>query len=110
MRRVLVLLAVCAALLVSSAQASPPLVGGVDPEWTFLVARILPNGNEIVLGTFAYSDSEGNQQAIRTISQEAARQNRTNNPAWRIVIYCPTNSPLEWYVNGDRCWDSATDL
>lgn len=106
------ILAVAVAVLALAvpALAAPPVVQGLDPEWNFLVVRILPNQNEVVLGSFAYSDSEANQQAIRSISQQAARQNRTNNPAWRIVIYCPTNSPDEWYVNGDRCWDSATDL
>lgn len=101
---------VSALVLAGPASSAPPVVNGVDPEWNFLVARILPNGNEQVLGTFAYTGSEADQQLIRSLSQEAARQNRTNNPAWRIVIYCPTNSPLEWYVNGDRCWDSLTDL
>jgi hypothetical protein len=107
MRAVTLLVAVVVSLvLAGSAAPAPPVVDGVDSEWNFLVARILPNGSEKVLGVFEYSEEEGTQQFIRDAAQEAARQNRTNNPAWQIVIYCPTNDPDPWYSAGDICWVS----
>lgn len=100
-------------LAVPTAGAAPsqsdPDLAGVDPFATFVVTRILPNGNERVLGTAAIESVE-QEQLIRSVALAAGRQNRTNNPSWRIVIYGPIDLPSTWYTDDDRIWDSATDL
>ena len=110
MKRILAV--VFAALVLASPVAAAPdpddLVG-VDPYTTFVITRILPNQREIVLDTASITDWDS-EQLIRATALGAARQNRTNNPSWRIVIYGPIDPPSTFYTNGDRIWDSATDL
>ena len=104
MRRPLLILAAAAA---SIAIAAP--LAQATPQTDFTVVRVLPNGNEMTLATYLYVSGESVEQVIRTTAQDAGRQNRTNNPAWHIVIYCPTDNP-DGYTVDDRCWDSTTDL
>jgi hypothetical protein len=78
-----------------------------DPENSYVATRLLPNGREPVLAIQSISDWT-QEQVIRAAAFLAARQNRTNNPAWRIFIYGPSNGgPI---TDDDRIWDSATDL
>lgn len=85
----------------------PQDLPGVDPTKTFVVTRVQPNLREPILATATIDET--NPDAIRrTTAQEAARQQRTNNPAWVIVIYGPTDGAF--YTNDDRIWDSRTDL
>lgn len=110
MKRILAALAAALILAVPATAApdSDDLVG-VDPYTTFVVTRILPNQREVVLGTASVEDWDA-EQLIRATALAAARQNRTNNPSWRIVIYGPIDPPFTFYTNGDRIWDSAVDL
>ena len=78
-----------------------------DPESQFWVVRRLPNGQNRELGVFSVTDVT-QEQLIRQTALEAARQNRTNNPSWRILIYGPTNGGP--HTEDDIVWDSATDL
>ena len=108
----LILIAFVAALaLVGPVAAAPDPADlvGVDPYTTFVVTRILPNQREIVLDTASVTDWDS-EQLIRATALEAARQNRTNNPSWRIVIYGPIDPPSTFWTNDDRIWDSASDL
>jgi hypothetical protein len=88
---------------------APPVTAGIDPLVTFVVTRILPNQRETILGTASITETD-KDAVVRATAQAAARQNRTNNPSWRIVIYGPIDPPATWYTNDDRVWDSATDL
>lgn len=111
MKRILVLIALALALAVpAQAAPDPDDLAGVDPYTTFVVARILPNGSERVLGTASLEDGYTTDQIVREAVLVASRQNRINNPSWRIVIYGPIDPPQLWYTDGDRVWDSATDL
>ncbi len=76
-------------------------------EDSFLVVRRLANGNNRELATVQITDIS-QEQIIRETALQAARQNRTNNPAWRILIYGPTNGGP--YTEDDIVWDSQTDL
>lgn len=111
MKRILAVAALALAL-VAPVQAAPDPADlvGVDPYTTYVVARILPNGSERVLGTATVDEGWTNEQIIRATALEAARQNRTNNPSWRIVIYGPIDPPSTWYTDDDRIWDSAVNL
>jgi hypothetical protein len=84
-------------------------LNGVDPTTNFVVTRILPNGSERVLASATVTDAT-QEQVIRQTAFLAARQNRTNNPSWRIVIYGPVDPPSTFWTNDDRVWDSATNL
>lgn len=78
-----------------------------DPESQYWVVRRMPNGSNRELGVFSITDWS-QTQLIREVALQAARQNRTNNPAWRILIYGPTNGGP--HTEDDIVWDSATDL
>lgn len=114
MKRLAALVAALAvALVLASPVSSAPSPGdlsGVDPFSTFVVTRILPNGNERVLATATLEDGWTTSTVIREVVLSAARQQRINNPAWVIVIYGPIDPPFTWYTNGDRVWDSRVDL
>ncbi len=81
----------------------------MPPENEYLVVRRLPNGNETTLDVFAYDETSlEDEQRIRQITLDAADAQRTNNPAWRILIYGPTNGGP--YTADDIIWDSLTNL
>lgn len=104
------ILAIAIALVVATpVHAAPDVDLTIDPYTTFAVYRILPNQRETLLASASVTETNGDA-IIRATAQEAARQNRTNNPSWRIVIYGPIDPPSTWYTNGDRIWDSAVDL
>jgi hypothetical protein len=81
----------------------------VDPYKGFVLTRILPNQREVVLAQAEITEEQGDE-IIRQIALEAGRQNRTNNPAWVLVVYGPIDPPSTFYTNGDRVWDSRVDL
>lgn len=96
-------------LAVALAASLPPPQAAAAPENEYLVVRRLPNGDNVTLDTFAYDEtSQTDEQRIRQITLDAARQQRTNNPAWRIIIYGPTNGGP--YTDDDIIWDSAINL
>ena len=106
------LAALFAALALAAPVAAAPDPGdleGVDPYTTFVITRILPNGNEKVLATASVTDWE-QEQLVRAVAIGAAQQNRTNNPSWRIVIYGPIDPPSTFWTDDDRIWDSANSL
>jgi hypothetical protein len=109
MRFIALLVIAVALVLATPVSAAPDVDQTINPFTTFAVYRILPNQRETLLGTASIDETNGDA-IIRATAQAAARQNRTNNPSWRIVIYGPIDPPLTWYTNGDRIWDSATDL
>ena len=109
MKRFLVLGLAALILGVAPAMAAPDPDPTIDPFTTFAVYRILPNQREVLLGSASMNETNGDA-LVRATAQAAARQNRTNNPSWRIVIYGPIDPPGTWYTNGDRIWDSAVDL
>jgi hypothetical protein len=109
MKRILAVAGLALAL-VAPVQAAPDVDPTVDPFNSFLVTRILPNQRETTLAVFELEEGWTTSTVIREVALAAARQNRTNNPSWRIVIYGPIDPPLTWYTNGDRVWDSAVDL
>ena len=96
---------VLAALITASAFALP---AAASPETEFLVVRRLPNGNDIVLARFDWTGTSEDDARVRAIALDAARQNRTNNPAWLILIFGPTNGG-DW-TDDDIVWSSAHDL
>ena len=102
MKRLLAVVVAASALAVIAAPAF------ATPQTDFTVSRVLPNGNEIVLATYEYVNAT-RDDVFRAAAQNFGRLNRTNNPAWHIVIYCPTDNP-DGYTVDDRCWDSQTDL
>lgn len=111
MKRLLAV-AVASLALVPSAMASPDpndnALDGVDPLTNYVLTRILPNGRETVLGTFQVTSWDSQEQLIRSVAFEAARQNRTNNPSWRLVLYGPIDPPSTFWTDGDRIWTSDT--
>lgn len=69
---------------------------------------MLPNGNEIALGTFLVTSWDEQEQVIRAVSFQYADEQRINNPSWQVIIYGPTDG---WYWTiDDRIWDSAVNL
>jgi hypothetical protein len=111
MRRLLVLVSVVAALAVSvPAVAAPPPGLPYDPYTNYLLVRVLPNGTEKELAAFEVTSWDSQEQLIRSVALQAARQQRTNNPSWRLILYGPIDPPLTYWTDGDRVWDSATDL
>jgi len=83
---------------------------GVDPFNAFVATRILPNGNEKVLAVYTLEAGYTTDAVIRAAVLAFVRAERVNNPAWVIVIYGPVDPPFTFYTNGDRVWDSRTDL
>lgn len=79
-----------------------------NPDLTFVVTRILPNGRETTLATYSLEAGFTTDQVIRATVLQFARAERVNNPAWVIVIYGPSNGGP--HTNDDRVWDSRTDL
>lgn len=76
-----------------------------NPEETFVVTRLLPNGRENTIDTFDWGDGTLSQeQAVRQVVEEFVREQRTNNPAWVILVYGPTNGGP--HTDDDRIWDS----
>lgn len=55
-----------------------------------------------------YTGTQEDEDRVRQIILESARQNRTNNPAWLILIFGPANGPT--WTDDDIIWSSATDL
>jgi hypothetical protein len=86
---------------------APPPGSPADPTRSFCLTRRLPNGTETILGTNTVSDINvlSEEQAVRAVATEAATQQRTNNPAWRLFLYGPTNGG--YWTDDDRVWDSA---
>jgi hypothetical protein len=108
MKRLVTLAALSAALVLTA-----PIIGApapvANPETTYVVTRILPNQNEIILETFMHVDGDfESEQAIRQVTLEFADEERLNNPAWVIVIYGPTDGAA--HTNDDRIWDSRVSF
>jgi hypothetical protein len=89
---------------------APADLVGVDPFNSFVITRILPNQRENVLATMTLEDGWTTSTVVRETALQAARQNRTNNPAWVIIIYGPVDPPFTFWTNQDRVWDSRVDL
>lgn len=94
-----------AALLTCLVTAVPV---AASPETEFLVVRRLPNGQDRELARFTWTGTSEDDARVRAIAFEAARQNRTNNPAWLILIFGPANGTT--WTDDDIVWSSATDL
>lgn len=75
-----------------------------NPEHTFVLTRELPNGRETTLDTWAEDGTFTSEQLIRQVALEASRQQRTNNPAWNLWLYGPTNGGP--HTDDDRIWAS----
>lgn len=80
----------------------------MSPQNEYLIVRLLPNGQEIVLDRFSIVSQEEDNQAVVALAADAARRHRTNNPAWRILIYGPSNT--DTWTRDDVIWDSLTEL
>lgn len=98
-----------ALVLVPATVAAPPPGVTADPTTNYVLTRVLPNGNEKDLATFQVTDWE-QSTLIREVALQAARQNRVNNPSWRLILYGPVDPPVTYWTDDDRVWDSATDL
>lgn len=106
MKRLLVI--VLAALALSAqATAAPPPGSEFDPYTHYLLTRVLPNGNEVILDGFEVTSWDSQEQLIRAVAFEAARQQRTNNPSWTLVMYGPIDPPSTYWTDDDRIWTSA---
>lgn len=79
-----------------------------NPEHTFVLTRVLPNGRETTLGTWVEDGTLTNEQLIRQVAVGAARQNRTNNPAWVLRLYGPTNGGA--HTDDDMIWNSTIPI
>jgi opacity protein-like surface antigen len=111
MKRILLVSIIAAlALTATPVQAAPNPNCCSDPYNQFVATRILPNGNEVTLAVYSLEAGYTTDQAIRATVLAFVRQERINNPAWVIVIYGPIDPPSTFYTNGDRVWDSRTDL
>ena len=109
MKRVFLIAAIAASIAApGSAVAAPPQTTA-DPFTNYLVTRVLPNKNEIVLATFAVTSWDSQEQAIRAATFQYVDQQRLNNPSWRIVMYGPIDPPETYWTNDDRIWDSAVN-
>ena len=95
------------------APAAPEVFGGNppqvtdDPYTTFLVTRQLPNGNELFLDSFQVSADFENEQAIRAVVFQYVGLQKTNNPAWRILLYGPIDPPKTYWDASDIIWNST---
>ena len=98
-----------AALVFASPVAAAPNPADVsNPETQYVVTRVLPNQTEKTLAVYEHVEgSFSSEQAIRLATFEFAKAERLNNPAWRIMIYGPTNGGP--HVDDDRIWDSAVN-
>ena len=84
---------------------NPPQGLAYIPGQTFLVTRQLPNGNELEIGHFVQAADYSNQQAIRDVTYLFVNERKTNNPAWRILLYGPTNGG--YWTADDIIWNST---
>ena len=77
-----------------------------NPEHTFVLTRVLPNGNEPIQGTWVEDGTFTNEQLVRQLAASAAKQQRTNNPAWVLRLYGPTNGGP--HTDDDVIWSTLT--
>ena len=106
---------VVALAFAGSAVAVPEVFGGNppqvahDPFTTFLVTRQLPNGNELFLDAFTVDDINNltSEQAVRRLVEQYVSQQKTNNPAWRILLYGPIDPPSTYWTADDIVWNST---
>ena len=106
MRRVvLACVAVVACAFPAAALAAPPPGASTDPGYNFIVTRVLPNGTEKVLDLFAVTDDFQTEQAVRTVTLNYVYLQKTNNPAWLIVLYGPTDG--QYWTDDDAIWNST---
>lgn len=85
---------------------NPPQNVPGDPTLTFLICRVLPNDNEVMLNTFVMTDpSVAVDDVIRAQMYSYTRGQRLNNPGWRIVVYGPTNGG--YWTGDDIIWNSS---
>lgn len=75
-----------------------------NPEHTFVLTRLLPNGRENTLATLVEDGTFTDEQLVRQATMAAAEQQRVNNPAWVLFLYGPTNGGP--HTDDDRIWDS----
>ena len=107
MRRLLaVMVVVVAFVLAVPALAAPPPNLPYDPFTHYLLVRLLPNGTEKELAGFEVTSWDSQEQLIRSVALEAARQQRTNNPSWRLILYGPVDPPFTYWTDDDRIWGS----
>lgn len=108
MLRSLAVLAVLVALVAfaPAAPAAPEPGITASPFTNYLLVRVLPNGREVTLATFAVTSWDSQEQLIRATAFAAAGQNRTNNPSWRLIMYGPIDPPGTYWTDDDRVWDS----
>jgi hypothetical protein len=110
MKRILALATVVVALaLAGPSPAAPPPGITADPFTNYLLVRVLPNGTEKELVAFEVTSWDSQEQLIRTVAFQAAQQERTNNPSWRLIMYGPIDPPLTYWTDDDRIWDSAVN-
>lgn len=103
MLRRLVTVTLASLVLAPLATAVPDPVA--NPEHTFVLTRQLPNGRETTLATWVEDGTFTNEQLIRQVALEATRQQRTNNPAWFLILYGPTNGGP--HTEDDAIWNST---
>lgn len=76
---------------------------------TYRIVRRLPNGNDVILDELAYDETSfEDEQRIRDSTGALADQRRINNPAWRVIVYGPTNDGGP-YTADDIIWDSSVN-
>jgi len=92
------------------ASAAPPPGITADPYTNYLLVRVLPNGTEKDLAAFEVTSWDSQEQLVRAVAFQAAAQQRTNNPSWRLILYGPIDPPLTYWTDDDRIWDSAVNL
>lgn len=81
-----------------------------DPTITYWLVRRLPNGNNVELGQWVVTDIDNQlalEQEARAAALAQADFERINNPAWRVLLYGPTNGGD--YTDDDLIWDSLTN-
>lgn len=81
-------------------------------EDTYRLTRLRSNNTETILGEWTVDDMSAagltQEQLIRQTAFDAAEQQRTNNPAWHLLLYGPTNGGP--YTRDDVIWDSTVNL
>ncbi len=88
---------------------APPPGSSFDPLTHYLLTRVLPNRTEVILDGFEVTSWDDQEQLIRAVAFDAARQRRTNNPSWTLMLYGPTDPPSTYWTNDDRIWTSAQE-
>lgn len=108
MKKVISLVLVFLALVLAAPAVAAPEPGiTADPFTNYLLVRVLPNGREVEVATFAVTSWDSQEQLIRATAFQAARQQRTNNPSWVLIMYGPIDPPLTYWTDDDRIWTSA---